>query len=523
MTKETLFVSEENSAAEGSEMRILAEACNETTRCDVSESSTEEAQGHLPNTNFEASQSLPKESSNNIGVGTRVHGNKPRGIMYARYRGDVKLVSQALRRAEAKIARLKKKLSENALPKNKRFLQENFKKICEDAEFAEPGAVMICDQIKNFKKTGNRWCTQTISNSIIARARGPACYEYMRACEFWNLPSNNTLKDYEGSMKTGEVGVASLVIKRLEMEAKCRNDMQRIGSLILDEMTIAPAEQYDRNNQIYLGKVNVAGITPINEDNLANRTLGFVFSGLSTHYSIPVAFVNKLTGQQLHDLTIHVIKELEKATFKVVRIVADNASINVACFKLLIPNSNLSHVVPHPVQPAVCEDNENESERQLFLSFDYCHILKNVRNQHLDRNFQINGEEISSSYAKRIFEMQKNQLLVPVRNLTQKVVNPNTLERQKVAPAMVIFRQDLTSAIQLHHELGTQGFENVQTTVDFLEKFQKWISINDICNTSTPKPAEPVQRSASSADLQAKPNKDTVRPRSITNSSAEFY
>ena len=37
-----------------------------------------------------------------------------------------------------------------------------------------------------------------------------------------------------------------------------------------------------------------------------------------------------------------------------------------------------------------------------------------------------------------------------------------------------------------------------------------------------PKPAEPVKRSASSADLQTEPNKDSVRPRSSTNSSAEL-
>ncbi|CAN8007159.1 unnamed protein product [Ixodes pacificus] len=46
------------------------------------------------------------------------------------------------------------------------------------------------------------------------------------------------------------------------------------------------------------------------------------------------------------------------------------------------------------------------SERLLFLSFDYCHVLKNVRSQFLARDMGKDGE-ISSSHIKKIYDMQK--------------------------------------------------------------------------------------------------------------------
>lgn len=69
--------------------------------------------------------------------------------------------------------------------------------------------------------------------------------------------------------------------------------------------------------------------------------------------------------------------------------------------------------------------------RPLFLSYDYCHLTKNVRNQFLDRNFLLNKEEISAKYIRKIYERQKTSLAVPVRGLNNKVVNFEKLNTKK--------------------------------------------------------------------------------------------
>lgn len=110
----------------------------------------------------------------------------------------------------------------------------------------------------------------------------------------------------------------------------------------------------------------------------------------------------------------------------------------------------------HPVQPYT----EKELERMpfifrpLFLSYDYCHVTKNIRNQFLDRNFHINGKEISSKYATHIFDLQKDELAKQVRHSTEKHAWPNPLEKQKVKPAMDMFRPEVTATIEMHAAHG---------------------------------------------------------------------
>ena len=344
---------------------------------------------------------------------------------------------------------------------------------------------ILVDQLKNYgKKSGARWNSISIPHCIILQARAPGAYEFMRKSGMFHLPTKDTLRAYTGR-STLESGVSPLVIKRLQIEFAKLKDIETHGSLILDEMTVAPSETYIANLQKFCGPVDMAGVIDAEDPNrLANRMLGFIFQGLSTNYKIPVAYflVNQLTAEELKALTVHVIEEVEKTGFKVDRLVTDNLSVNVSLFALL--NDNVHHpVVCHPVQPHKKTELIPSVMRPLFLSFDYCHVTKNVRSQFFERNFHINGKEVSGKYAKLIYEMQQKELLRPVRNWTKKHVAPNSIEKQKVKPAMDLFRPEVTAAILMHAEKKKKGFEDVQATVAFMKKMHRWISFHDISSS----------------------------------------
>lgn len=80
--------------------------------------------------------------------------------------------------------------------------------------------------------------------------------------------------------------------------------------------------------------------------------------------------------------------------------------------------------------------------------------------------------------------MQQTEVARSVRNLTQKHVNPNSMEKQKAKPAIDMFSKSLTGAIRMHAELHTPGFENVEPTVQFMELVHRWYAIHDTCNTT---------------------------------------
>lgn len=99
--------------------------------------------------------------------------------------------------------------------------------------------------------------------------------------------------------------------------------------------------------------------------------------GLSTAYVISVGyfFTRNLKHGQLRIFALSVMNAVEKAGFRIVRIVTDNHQTNTAVFRQMSDDNTLQHVVPHPVR-------EGEP---LFLSFDHNHLIKNLRTNLLER------------------------------------------------------------------------------------------------------------------------------------------
>ncbi len=188
--------------------------------------------------------------------------------------------------------------------------------------------------------------------------------------------------------------------------------------------------------------------------------LSFQLLGLSTSINVPVAhfLVKDLKAGELTEINVHVIKKIEAATgLKILRLVADNHSTNVKMFTIL--NNGVPPVdrVLHPADPS----------RWLFVSFDYCHILKNWRNQWLDRDFIMNGVRINADPLLKLLTLQHKNLLQLAYKLTNKHLYPNNLERQKVQPAVDIFQLDVVAALRTCSDMNLTGFCNIEETVRF--------------------------------------------------------
>ncbi|KAG8174024.1 hypothetical protein JTE90_025945 [Oedothorax gibbosus] len=59
----------------------------------------------------------------------------------------------------------------------------------------------------------------------------------------------------------------------------------------------------------------------------------------------------------------------------------------------------MRHKVQHP----------NDKNRFLFLSFDPCHIIKNIRSQFLEKEMGGKESYITGNYVKKVYELQKDQ------------------------------------------------------------------------------------------------------------------
>ena len=208
---------------------------------------------------------------------------------------------------------------------------------------------------------------------------------------------------------------------------------------------------------------------------LANSLLNFVMTGLTKRFSALVGCwpVARLTGRQLFFLSMHVIKKLEDNGFIVDRIVGDSAKVNAKLFKLLKRKTDKEEIaVTHPFYPS----------RKLFLSYDYTHILKNIRNQMIDRPLKWKGNYINFSLITLLFQRTIDDELTLCRFLTRRHVDPTYVERMKVKYARDVFRPEDVAALRSMHVLNEHGFENVETLVTIIEFLWKWYNYHDVCN-----------------------------------------
>ncbi|KAH6933476.1 hypothetical protein HPB50_015424 [Hyalomma asiaticum] len=131
-------------------------------------------------------------------------------------------------------------------------------------------------------------------------------------------------------------------------------------------------------------------------------------------------------------------------------------------------------------------------DRPLYLSFDYCHVLKNIRNQFLDtrRIFRNDGVLIVPDYLRNLHDIQEKQARAfkLVRCLTKKHLWPSNFEKMSVSRAVAIFCPQVTTVLrflQKHgQQLGFHGFEDCLPTIEFMELIHKWFTLHNIKSTS---------------------------------------
>ena len=109
----------------------------------------------------------------------------------------------------------------------------------------------------------------------------------------------------------------------------------------------------------------------------AKSILCFMVTSLCKKWSTVVRLL-PLANPKASDLlpiTRQVIRDIENCGLFIDVIVSDNYPLNVHLFKLLGDGKQLIPWVPHP----------NDSERSVYLIFDFVHIMKTLRNNWINQ------------------------------------------------------------------------------------------------------------------------------------------
>jgi hypothetical protein len=86
----------------------------------------------------------------------------------------------------------------------------------------------------------------------------------------------------------------------------------------------------------------------------------------------------------------------------------------------------------------------------MFFSFDYCHILKNIRNNLMndERKMTFNSKPINGKFLRSLYESQQCSTAKTVRIQTRKMLSPSSPEKMNVGRAVKLFSCDGVAALK---------------------------------------------------------------------------
>ena len=148
---------------------------------------------------------------------------------------------------------------------------------------------------------------------------------------------------------------------------------------------------------------------------------------MPTVLSVSAIFITRsLKKEALNNFTLMVLALLESYGYRVVRMVADNHRISRGNL-IIFGGGSLKFRIPLPLG----FNNDSDELQPFIMSFDPVHVIKNIRNQFLDRKMSDGEGGIDGvRYLSLLYRLQKSCTVRLVRCLTRKHVFPSNLEKK---------------------------------------------------------------------------------------------
>ena len=223
---------------------------------------------------------------------------------------------------------------------------------------------VLC-QLRNsiVPKNRRRYNVLTQILSLKTHLISPASYQYLQSISCISLPHSNTLQKLYSSF-----GLENEFFTFLKQYTQSFSLEQRHVIIQMDEIHVKSDISFKG------GKLFASNFDP---ENPTKTVFAIMVSSLYKKWSCIVRLLpgGSLTAEKLLNTIKSCIHDVEECGLFVEIISTDNYPLNVKLFKLFSPKGKLESRLPHPC----------DIHRGLFLTFDFVHILKTIRNNWLNQ------------------------------------------------------------------------------------------------------------------------------------------
>jgi hypothetical protein len=193
----------------------------------------------------------------------------------------------------------------------------------------------------------------------LLRSISPSAYKFFRNSENLILQSLKTINE------------CVVILQYIRSKVKHLSSKDKLVTLMMDEIHIKPYFDYKGGNIVGSAHNSVVAATTAHV---------FMISSMLLNYKdvVHIRSAKRLEGTIVHEIVKQIITGLENIGFEVLCVVCDNYSVNRKAMSLFCDNRELKNVYSHPV----------DNSRPLFFIIDSVHILKNIRNNWINKEPQ---------------------------------------------------------------------------------------------------------------------------------------
>lgn len=285
-------------------------------------------------------------------------------------------------------------------------------------------------------------------------------YKNMRAIGF-NLPHPVTVHRYRELNKINP-GLDPNVIENLRKLTSKFKRRQKLCHLIFDEVVIKKSLEYNKPDDVIDGFVDHGDGK--RSFSIASKCLFFMIKGTCSNWKYILSYypVSKDTTKiELKKLLFENIAMAEELGLTVKSLICDQGGPNIGLYNMLGTSFK---------KPYFMHNN-----KRIVCLFDYCHLLKNLRNNLFKHGYQTPHGNVRFSVIEKVYERSSANLNYRVcPKLTKKHIYPTFWEKMSVKRAAQVLSKSMAKAIETGTKSGWLKDQAAYATMKFIEE------INDI-------------------------------------------
>lgn len=311
-----------------------------------------------------------------------------------------------------------------------------FHKLC-DKFLTKNLSKVVKEQAKlKFHSSGNRYTTDYKVFCLNLFYTSPQAYNLLSEC-LLNMPSKTTLKRMYMPINTK---VNYHIMEALKTKANSMTDMERNCSLVINSMSLKANLYYNIKEDKIYGFHEIDGIQ---SPEPATYALVAMIHGIFINYKQPVGFALLSKCKNSEDLSKWIdklIKKLLEIGFKVRVLVSDMGSDFTSNAK----ERQVSIETPY----FFVDSNK------IFYIFNATHLIKLVRNNLINYNFQFDNNEAKWDHIIQFYEKDKTQQVRSAPKLTESHIKPNKFEKIKVKLAVQVLSATVAAGLSTCRDVG---------------------------------------------------------------------